>query len=50
MYKRYPISVRAKVYTRIRDVGKFGESFNDVLERILDSIPEIKRQNDQDEE
>jgi len=49
MYKRYPISVRAKVYTRLREIGRFGEPSSDVLERILNSIPEIKRQNNQDE-
>ena len=49
MYKRYPISVRAKVYTRIKEIGRFGESFSDVIERILNSVPEIKGQKNQDE-
>ena len=42
MSKRYPISVRAKVYTRLKELGRFGESFSDVLERILNSIPDNK--------
>ena len=44
MYKRYPISVCAKVYTKIKEIGRFGESFSDVIERILNSVPEIKGQ------
>ena len=35
--KRYTIAVRASVYTKIRQLGRFGESFNDVLERFIES-------------
>ena len=36
--KRHTISVNTGVYTKLRQLGAFGESFSDVLERILSSI------------
>lgn len=35
MNKRSTISIRYEVYSMLRDIGKFGESFSDVLERLL---------------
>jgi predicted CopG family antitoxin len=37
---RTTITVHEDVYYRLLDVGKFGESFNDLLNRILDSYEE----------
>ena len=34
----HTISVRGEIYARLRSMGKFQESFSDLLERILDSI------------
>jgi predicted CopG family antitoxin len=35
-HRRYTISLSGKVYTRLRNCGKFGESFNDLISRLLD--------------
>ena len=45
MSKRYPISVRAKVYTRLKELGRFGESFSDVLNEFSILYLIIKRWN-----
>jgi predicted CopG family antitoxin len=34
--KRYTISINADAYTRLRHYGLFGESFDDLVSRILD--------------
>lgn len=39
MSERHTISVNDKVYNRLRNLGIFGESFNDILERLLKTIP-----------
>ena len=36
MHKRTSISVNQKVYAKLRDKGKFGESFSDLISRILE--------------
>jgi predicted CopG family antitoxin len=38
MTKRHTISINYNVYTRLRNQGKFGESFTDVIERILNFV------------
>ena len=35
------IVVRKNVYNQLRDLGHAGESFNDVLVKILDHIPGV---------
>ncbi|GEM_PF-2001839 len=36
MSKRHTVSTRHEVYTQLQNHGKFGESFSDLLSRILD--------------
>jgi hypothetical protein len=36
MNERHTICVGDKVYYRLKDLGVFGETFNDILERILE--------------
>jgi predicted CopG family antitoxin len=36
MNQRNTITIRNKVYTRLRSHGKFGESFSRLIDRILD--------------
>lgn len=36
MNKRRTISINHDIYIKLRELGTFGESFNDVLERIID--------------
>jgi predicted CopG family antitoxin len=53
--KRYTISINANAYTRLRHYGLFGESFADLISRILDfyegnqkQLPELE--NDKESE
>jgi hypothetical protein len=47
--KRYTISINAKSYTRLRRIGLFGESFDELIWRILDEC-EAKIENDKEAE
>lgn len=38
--KRCTISVDPKVYLRLKDEGRFGESFSELVGRLLDSLKE----------
>ena len=38
MNTRTTINIRSEVYDRLRRHGKFGESFNSLIRRILDEI------------
>ncbi|MGH9924996.1 MAG: antitoxin VapB family protein [Nitrososphaeraceae archaeon] len=35
MSKRHTVSIRDKVYVELLEHGKFGESFSDVINRLL---------------
>jgi predicted CopG family antitoxin len=37
MSKRHTVSIRDNVYTELLGYGKFGESFSDVIDRLLRS-------------
>lgn len=43
MGKRHSISVGDNVYVRLREAGRFGESFSDLLLRLLDTSEGRKR-------
>ena len=36
MHKRVNVGLRFEVYARLKDQGKFGESFSDQVSRIID--------------
>jgi predicted CopG family antitoxin len=36
MNKRVNVGLRFDVYTRLKDQGRFGESFSDLVSRIID--------------
>jgi predicted CopG family antitoxin len=36
LHKRHTVSIRHDLYTQLQNHGKFGESFSDLLSRILD--------------
>lgn len=40
-YKRRTISINDDVYSRLRQKGRFGESFGRVISRILDQIDDV---------
>jgi predicted CopG family antitoxin len=37
-YKRVNIGLRYDVYTKLKDKGKFGESFSQLVSRVLDEV------------
>jgi len=37
MSKRVNVGLRYEVYTRLKEEGKFGESFSDLISRIIDA-------------
>jgi predicted CopG family antitoxin len=37
MSKRVNVGLRYEVYTRLKEEGKFGESFSDLVSRIIDA-------------
>ncbi len=37
MNKRINVGLRYEVYTRLKDHGRFGESFSDLVSRIIDA-------------
>jgi predicted CopG family antitoxin len=46
MHKRVNICVNHKVYAKLRDRGKFGESFSDLISRILEESEKIGPQTE----
>ena len=40
MYRRITVGIREDVYSRLRDKGKFGESFSELISRLLNNLEE----------
>jgi hypothetical protein len=40
MHKRINVGLRNDVYNRLRNKGKFGESFSELVARVLDDLDE----------
>ena len=40
MYKRITVGLREDVYARLRDKGRFGESFSELVARLLNDLEE----------
>jgi predicted CopG family antitoxin len=38
MYKRVTVGLRHDVYVRLKDRGRFGESFSDLVSRLIDEV------------
>jgi predicted CopG family antitoxin len=38
MYKRVNVGLRYDVYTKLKDKGRFGETFSDLVCRIIDEL------------
>jgi predicted CopG family antitoxin len=38
MYKRITVGLRQDVYTRLRNKGRFGETFSDLVSRLIDEV------------
>ncbi len=41
MNRRVNVGLRYEVYTRLKDQGRFGESFSDLVSRIIDAADKI---------
>jgi predicted CopG family antitoxin len=41
MHKRITVGLRDDVYTRLKEKGKFGESFSDLVSRLLNVLEKI---------
>ena len=42
MFKRHTVSLTSNVYTRLKNHGQFGESFNDLINRLVSEIEQLK--------
>jgi predicted CopG family antitoxin len=40
MHKRCTVALREDVYSRLRDKGRFGESFSELVARLLNNLEE----------
>jgi predicted CopG family antitoxin len=41
MYRRITVGLRQDIYTKLRDKGRFGESFSEVVGRLLDELDKV---------
>jgi predicted CopG family antitoxin len=41
MYKRITVGLRQDVYARLTNKGRFGESFSEVVSRLIDEIDNV---------
>jgi len=46
MIKRHTITIDHQTFTRLRHIGKFGESYSKLISRLVDSIIEASQSND----
>jgi predicted CopG family antitoxin len=44
MSKRISVGLRDDVYSRLRDKGRFGESFSELVARLLNNLEEGKEE------
>jgi predicted CopG family antitoxin len=43
-YNKSTVLLTKEVYQRLREKGKFGETFSDIVERLLNQIDTFKQQ------
>ena len=44
-YEKNTVLLTKEVYQRLREKGKFGETFSDIVERILNQIDSFENNN-----
>ena len=49
MHRRVTIGLREDVYTRLRDKGRFGESFSDLVNRLLNVLEKMAGEEPQND-
>jgi predicted CopG family antitoxin len=42
MHKRITVGLREDVYTRLKEEGRFGESFSDLVSRLLGRLKKLE--------
>ena len=45
-YEKSTVLLTKEVYQRLREKGKFGETFSDIVERLLNQIDYLERGRD----
>ena len=45
MRKRINICIDQRVYSKLKEKGKFGESFSDLISRIIEETNQIPKKN-----
>jgi predicted CopG family antitoxin len=49
MHRRVTIGLREDVYTRLRDKGRFGESFSDLVNSLLNVLEKMAGEEPQND-
>ena len=44
MYKRVTVGLREDVYTRLKEEGEFGETFSDLVSRLLNKLKKLEEE------
>jgi predicted CopG family antitoxin len=44
MYKRVTVALREDVYTKLRNKGRFGESFSQLVARLLEELDKLMQE------
>jgi predicted CopG family antitoxin len=44
MHKRITVGLREDVYARLKEEGRFGESFSDLVSRLLNKLDKLEEQ------
>jgi predicted CopG family antitoxin len=47
MYRRVNVGLKEDVYTRLRDKGNFGESFSDIVGRLLKMLEKVGEEREE---
>lgn len=47
MHKRITVGLREDVYTRLKEEGRFGESFSDLVNRLLGRLKKLENEGPQ---
>jgi predicted CopG family antitoxin len=47
-YEKSTVLLTKEVYQRLREIGKFGETFSDIVERLLNQIDYFENKGEKD--
>jgi predicted CopG family antitoxin len=49
MSKRYTISINADQYARLKQCGRFGESYGELISRLVDFVERAKESDEEED-